>query len=152
LLALEPKTLCDRAVLSSPCGEGQSGSAPLLEEALSQRLVPLGEGPQERGVADGAFERFVPLLKISHLGKHSPRRAVSGSNDKRISTLYSQMNSERISKAAAVANSDSMDRRIIRVELPPAHAGVTAALRRAFASVPASDEERHFQDLLARLG
>jgi hypothetical protein len=45
-----------------------------------------------------------------------------------------------------------MDRRIIRVELPPAHAGVTAALRRAFASVPAGQEDRHFEDLLARLG
>jgi hypothetical protein len=62
------------------------------------------------------------------------------------------MNSEPNTKAAAVDKIDSMDRRIIRVELPPAHAGVTAALRRAFASVPAGEEERQFQDLLARLG
>jgi len=45
-----------------------------------------------------------------------------------------------------------MDRRIIRVELPPAHAGVTAALRRAFASVPHGSDDRQFEDLLARLG
>jgi hypothetical protein len=45
-----------------------------------------------------------------------------------------------------------MDRRIIRVELPPAHAGVTAALRRAFAAVPHGGDDRQFDDLLARLG
>nr|WP_314442925.1 hypothetical protein [uncultured Sphingomonas sp.] len=45
-----------------------------------------------------------------------------------------------------------MDRRIIRVELPPAHAGVTAALRRAFSAVPAGGEDRQFEELLARLG
>ena len=45
-----------------------------------------------------------------------------------------------------------MDRRIIRVELPPAHAGVTAALRRAFAAAPATRTEREFEELLSRLG
>jgi len=62
------------------------------------------------------------------------------------------MNSAPISKAAAVEVNGSSDRRIIRVELPPAHAGVTAALRRAFASVPAGGEDRQFDELLARLG
>jgi hypothetical protein len=62
------------------------------------------------------------------------------------------MISKPLSKAAAGEQDDSMDRRIIRVELPPAHAGVTAALRRAFASVPAGHEDRPFDDLLARLG
>ena len=45
-----------------------------------------------------------------------------------------------------------MDRRIIRVELPPAHAGVTAALRRAFAAVPTGQTDREFSELLERLG
>lgn len=45
-----------------------------------------------------------------------------------------------------------MDRRIIRVELPPEHAGVTAALRRAFAAVPLAQTDRDFDELLARLG
>jgi hypothetical protein len=62
------------------------------------------------------------------------------------------MKSQPLSKAAVVDRNDSMDRRIIRVELPPAHAGVTAALRRAFASVPAGQEDRQFEELLARLG
>jgi hypothetical protein len=52
----------------------------------------------------------------------------------------------------AAVESGSMDRRIIRVELPPAHAGVTAALRKAFAAVPVAHSERDFEDLLARLG
>lgn len=45
-----------------------------------------------------------------------------------------------------------MDRQIIRVELPPAHAGVTAALRRAFSSAPAERSDLNFEDLLSRLG
>jgi hypothetical protein len=45
----------------------------------------------------------------------------------------------------------SMDRRIIRVDIPPAHAGITAALRKAFS--PANDDlcEQDFADLLRRL-
>jgi hypothetical protein len=60
------------------------------------------------------------------------------------------MVSETAKKAAGLGE-NSMDRRIIRVELPPAHAGVTAALRRAFAQASAGDD-RQFDDLLARLG
>jgi hypothetical protein len=55
-------------------------------------------------------------------------------------------------KAAAVVSNSQLDRRIIRVELPPAHAGVTAALRRAFAAAPTQTEDRQFEELLARLG
>lgn len=60
------------------------------------------------------------------------------------------MISEPSEKAAV--DLDSRDRRIIRVELPPAHAGVTAALRKAFAAVPVAQSERDFEELLARLG
>ena len=64
--------------------------------------------------------------------------------------LIRQMIRDPSFKAAVEA---SMDRRIIRVELPPEHAGVTAALRRAFASAPAvQDNEHDFGDLLERLG
>lgn len=56
------------------------------------------------------------------------------------------------SDKAADRDQGSMDRRIIRVELPPAHAGVTAALRKAFAAVPVAQNERDFEELLARLG
>jgi hypothetical protein len=60
------------------------------------------------------------------------------------------MISDLSNKAAGISESN-MDRRIIRVELPPAHAGVTAALRRAFAQVPGPSEDP-FEDLLKRLG
>ena len=75
-----------------------------------------------------------------------------GRNETLASALNSRMNSAPIIKAAAVESEAQMDRRIIRVELPPAHAGVTAALRRAFAGAPAGGEDRQFDDLLARLG
>jgi hypothetical protein len=57
-----------------------------------------------------------------------------------------------LSHKAAGSSESSMDRRIIRVELPPAHAGVTAALRKAFAAVPNGNDERQFDELLSRLG
>ena len=51
----------------------------------------------------------------------------------------------------ATATDISMDRRIIRVDIPPAHAGITAALRRAFAPVNEDRRESDFDDLLRRL-
>ena len=45
----------------------------------------------------------------------------------------------------------NMDRTIIRVDIPPAHAGITAALRRAFEAAAAEPCERDFGDLLRRL-
>ncbi|HVL78874.1 MAG TPA: hypothetical protein VM346_06255 [Sphingomicrobium sp.] len=50
----------------------------------------------------------------------------------------------------AVSNVE-MDRSIIRVEVPPAHAGITAALRRAFAAAAAEPSDRDFAELLRRL-
>jgi hypothetical protein len=58
------------------------------------------------------------------------------------------MDSERQSTAAAEFN---LDRRIIRVEVPPAHAGITAALRRAFSPAAMERCERDFADLLHKL-
>lgn len=65
--------------------------------------------------------------------------------------VVSSMFSDPSEKAAA-ADKDQMDRRIIRVELPPAHAGVTAALRKAFAAAPVANSDHEFDDLLSRLG
>jgi hypothetical protein len=44
-----------------------------------------------------------------------------------------------------------MDRRIIRVDVPPAHAGITAALRRAFEAAAAEPCDRDFAELLRKL-
>ena len=44
-----------------------------------------------------------------------------------------------------------LDRRVIRVDLPPEHAGVMAALRRAFESAAREPCERDFEELLRRL-
>ena len=48
---------------------------------------------------------------------------------------------------------DRMDRRVIRVEFPPAQAGIAAALRRAFERAPVDADEcdRDFYALLTRL-
>jgi hypothetical protein len=44
-----------------------------------------------------------------------------------------------------------MDRRVIRVDFPSAHAGITAALRRAFEAAASEPSERDFAELLRRL-
>lgn len=46
---------------------------------------------------------------------------------------------------------NTMDRRVIQVDIPPAHAGITAALRRAFEAAASEPCERDFAELLRRL-
>jgi hypothetical protein len=46
---------------------------------------------------------------------------------------------------------NTMDRRVIRVDIPPAHAGITAALRRAFEAGASEPCDRDFAELLRRL-
>jgi hypothetical protein len=51
----------------------------------------------------------------------------------------------------AVPDLNSMDRRIIRVDVPPTHAGITAALRRAFEAAACEPSDRDFAELLRKL-
>ena len=59
------------------------------------------------------------------------------------------MKLERETVSALEVN--SMDRRVIRVDMPPTHAGITAALRRAFESAGSEPCDRDLADLLRRL-
>jgi hypothetical protein len=54
-------------------------------------------------------------------------------------------------KTVSAADIEAMDRRVIQVELPPAHAGITAALRRAFEAAAAEPCDRDFAELLRKL-
>ena len=54
-------------------------------------------------------------------------------------------------EAADIDHASNMDRRIIRVDIPPTYAGVTAALRRAFEPVAGEPCDRDFADLLHKL-
>jgi hypothetical protein len=51
----------------------------------------------------------------------------------------------------AVGERNDIGRRIIRVDVPPAHAGIMAALRRAFESAASEPSDRDFAELLRRL-
>jgi hypothetical protein len=59
------------------------------------------------------------------------------------------MKSERESVSASDWN--TMDRRVIRVDMPATHAGITAALRRAFEAAASEPCDRDFAELLRRL-
>ena len=67
----------------------------------------------------------------------------------RLGSLETQMKLERENVAASEL--ESMDRRVIRVDIPPAHAGITAALRRAFEAAAREPSDRDFADLLRKL-
>jgi len=45
----------------------------------------------------------------------------------------------------------NMDRRVIRVDIPPTHAGIAAALRRAFEAAANDPSDRDFAELLRKL-
>jgi hypothetical protein len=62
--------------------------------------------------------------------------------------VFKSMKLERNTPAAADFD---MDRRIIVVDLPPAHAGITAALRRAFEAAAMEPCDRDFAELLRKL-
>ena len=59
------------------------------------------------------------------------------------------MKLERQSVSASDMN--SMDRRVIQVDMQPTHAGITAALRRAFEAAATDPSDRDFAELLRRL-
>ena len=58
------------------------------------------------------------------------------------------MKADQESMATAVMD---MDRRQIRVDVPPEHAGVMAALRRAFEAAARAPSDHDFDELLRKL-
>ena len=54
-------------------------------------------------------------------------------------------------EAVTVPDLNSMDRRLIQVDVAPTHAGITAALRRAFEAAASEPSDRDFAELLRRL-
>lgn len=66
-----------------------------------------------------------------------------------VRSLAVQMKSEKDHNSAE--GFEMMDNRLIRVEVPPAHAGITAALRRAFEAAATEPCDRDFEELLRRL-
>jgi hypothetical protein len=63
--------------------------------------------------------------------------------------LANEMKLDREDITASELN--MMDRRVIRVDVPPAHAGITAALRRAFEAAATEPSDRDFAELLRKL-
>ena len=59
------------------------------------------------------------------------------------------MNLER--EEVEVPDLNSMDRKIIQVDVGPTQAGITAALRRAFEAAACEPSERDFAELLRKL-
>jgi hypothetical protein len=54
-------------------------------------------------------------------------------------------------ESVSASDSNIMDRRVIRVDMPPTQSGITAALRRAFEAAASEPSDRDFAELLRRL-
>jgi hypothetical protein len=54
-------------------------------------------------------------------------------------------------EAISASEINRMDRRIIHIDMPPTHIGITAALRRAFETAATDPCDRDFAELLRRL-
>jgi len=54
-------------------------------------------------------------------------------------------------ESISASDLNAMDRRVIRVDTPPTHAGIMAALRRAFEAAASDPSDRDFAELLRRL-
>ena len=54
-------------------------------------------------------------------------------------------------KDVTVPELNSMDRRIISIDMPPTHAGIMSALRRAFEAAASEPSDRDFAELLRQL-
>ena len=54
-------------------------------------------------------------------------------------------------ESVSASDLEKLDRRVIRVDVPPTHAGVMAALRRAFEAAASEPCEHDFAELLKRL-
>ena len=54
-------------------------------------------------------------------------------------------------KKSMTAATMNLDRRPIRIDMPPEHAGVMAALRRAFQAAACEPSDRDFAELLRKL-
>ena len=77
------------------------------------------------------------------------RKMIRRETSVRLGSLETQMKLERENVAASELQ--SIDRKVIRVDIPPAHAGIAAALRRAFEAAAREPCDRDFADLLRKL-
>ena len=54
-------------------------------------------------------------------------------------------------ESVPASDSNAMDHQVIQVDIPPTHAGIAAALRRAFEAAAMEPSDHGFADLLRRL-
>ena len=59
------------------------------------------------------------------------------------------MSAER--KNLTAMDLSALDRQVIRVDVPPSHAGIAAARRRAFEAAASEPSDRDFAELLRKL-
>lgn len=101
-------------------------------------------------MALGAPDRIVPPTRndlSAHATSPCPKRADEETSPA-IRSFLGRMMTQKKSMTTATMD---MDRRPIRIDIPPEHAGVMAALRRAFQAAANEPSDRDFAELLRKL-
>jgi hypothetical protein len=126
------------------------GGAAVLDKAFAKLGTSIERAAQKCGESARPVDRTEALLPRV-LVCHRVLFAVPTSKRTKLpppAIVCLMMNLPRKQSTAAQLD---MDRQIIRVDIPPAHAGITAALRRAFEAAASEPCDRDFDELLRRL-
>jgi hypothetical protein len=141
----------DRRRIARKSKLDRGGRAALDERAdnIAARLQRLAE---ERRMTFGKLDRVVARgawINRGHWRMFNTFRAIARKLRHASARLTYPMKADRDDRPGL--DLETMDRRIIRVDLPPTHAGITAALRRAFEAAASEPSDRDFAELLRRL-
>ena len=97
-----------------------------------------------RSASERASCLFLRAIRRFHC-----RKSLTHETSQPFGSFATQMKLERENVAASELH--NMDRQVIRVDIPPAHAGIMAALRRAFEAAAGEPCDRDFADLIRKL-
>jgi hypothetical protein len=145
------------AAAAKPLARGVAGKrqgirnrriAAILRKTASYSRKLFDRDAQERRMGACAVDRCLSRTG-SHCRLHATLLADFGElrNQFRSQAFYIEMNFERPTPART---EDTMKRLVAWSDLPPAQAGLSAALRRAYAT-PQDDRTREFEELLRKL-
>jgi hypothetical protein len=111
------------------------------------------EGRMCTGPGDSIRSRGDRSLGISaqreHLAAIGCGLTRATGNFRAVASFATQMKAEQGSEGLLELN--AFDRQVIRVDMPPAHAGITAALRRAFEAAATEPSDVDFNEFLRKL-
>ena len=97
----------------------------------------------------GTLDRFLSDRRYGRI--HATGHCLKPANEETSVATRSFSGAMNAQKKTMTTATIDMDRRPIRIDMPPEHAGVMSALRRAFQAAADEPSERDFAELLRKL-